>query len=290
MRPRLTLGKHVCLFVISKCIDKASSSIVPASDAISLQYTSSSLKGAMVGLPNGADRLDFRSRHKLRALALRHGLSWYKYANVNEGRMAPNGSLYLVTGCDKATAWAIASWCSEADEGEISLTFKTSQLIEGGVSYSYSYETYSPATVRVGPTTPSQKKNQSIFIRGFKIAVRESPLSKVMGQVSAISIVGTRPSKILPRPGGYIPFGDSQGHFSFNSDAGESHSGGSDSVSPPSQWSVLSHSRNESDHAFSDVSTMSSVPSLVRTQVTLFYHHHLMNISSLALSSFDSNQ
>src|SRR5262245_62341783 len=102
----------------------------------------------MVGLPNGADRLDFRNRDKLRELALRYGLSWYEYANVHEGRMAPNGSMYLVTGCDKAISWGIASWCNEADQGEISLTFTTSQLTEGSALYSYSYETYSPATVR----------------------------------------------------------------------------------------------------------------------------------------------
>ena len=32
---------------------------------------------------------------------MKHAVDWYKYANAPRNRLAANGSLYLVTGCEK---------------------------------------------------------------------------------------------------------------------------------------------------------------------------------------------
>jgi hypothetical protein len=166
-----------------------------------------------VGLSNGAGRVDLRNLDKLRNLALRCGLSWYMYANVNQGRMARNDSLYLVTGCDKANSWGIASWHNEVDHSEISFTFTTSQLADGHFSYTYSREIYSPATVRVSPEPPANNENQCIFLRGFKITIRESVLAKMMRPFILLPPAGIQLNDTLPQSrGGYIPFrGSRQG-------------------------------------------------------------------------------
>jgi hypothetical protein len=33
--------------------------------------------------------------------AMKHEVEWYKYTNATRNRLAENGSLYLVTGCEK---------------------------------------------------------------------------------------------------------------------------------------------------------------------------------------------
>jgi hypothetical protein len=202
--------------------------------------------------------------------------------------MAFNGSLYLVTGCDKATAWGIASWCSEADQGEISLTFTTSELMAGRASYSYSSETCSLATVCVGPEVPSHQKNQCIFLRGFKIAVRESALAKVVGPITVTSIVGTRPSKILPKAyGGSIPFSESRQRTSghgLSSGSSSSNSSTRESSNSPSSFYV-NHSGDHSDDSLGDDVQIEMIPppSEVSTSTTSCYH--VMNLHPLAISS-----
>jgi hypothetical protein len=174
----------------------------------SLQYRSSASKGAMVGFPNGGDRRDVLKKNNIHKLALRCGASWYKYANEERGRMAPNGSLYVVTGCDKANTWGLASWSCCSEGGEISLAFTLKQS-EAGASFSYSHESCTTATVRVGPITPSQKTNQCVFLRGFKVAVREEPLARVRGSVSLTSIIGS-PTRQIIRISGGTPYADSR--------------------------------------------------------------------------------
>jgi hypothetical protein len=207
---------------------------VSTSPALStrIQYNSTTLKGAMVALPNGAASLDLRNKGKIHNLAFRCGLSWYKYANVDQGRMAPNGSLYVVTGCDKANAFQMASWSHDANEGEISVTFTAAELAEGIVSYSFTGETYSPVDVRVGPRSPSWRQNQCIFLRGFKVAVREMPLALVKEAISLTDIIGAKRRQILPSEGGGVPYGDNRRWPSSRSRNGSGSSSGS---SPSSQ-------------------------------------------------------
>jgi hypothetical protein len=85
------------------------------------------------------------------------------------------------------------------------------QLVETTANYSYSWETYCPATVRIGPEPCSGSEslqNQCPFVRGFKLAVNER-MAVFRGRVKVSSILGEKPGSILP--GGkssYIPFND----------------------------------------------------------------------------------
>ncbi|KAJ7822057.1 hypothetical protein B0H14DRAFT_2370973 [Mycena olivaceomarginata] len=65
---------------------------------------------AVLTLPNGAHLEKLENLDNMRRYAARHAESWYKYVNETRGRGLANGSLYLVTGWEKADSWGMASY------------------------------------------------------------------------------------------------------------------------------------------------------------------------------------
>ena len=118
--------------------------------------------------------------------------------------------MYLVTGCDKAKSWGVASFSSSSERTEISFNLSASQATEGNALYVHSWETSSPASVRIGPTLDRGqifKENQCVFIRGFKVSVRTGTWAKLLGPVKLTSILDAKPSSLLPSSrGNYTPF------------------------------------------------------------------------------------
>ena len=75
-------------------------------------------------MPQGAYHEDLRNISRFRDYAMTHAESWYQYANGPCGREIGNGELHMVTGCDKTTAWGIATYShpqSKRLEGSITL-------------------------------------------------------------------------------------------------------------------------------------------------------------------------
>lgn len=68
---------------------------------VAVNYTTTKERAAMLFLPHGADRDEAKAYGEYRDYVVEYGESWYKYLNVDRRREARNGSLYLVTGCDK---------------------------------------------------------------------------------------------------------------------------------------------------------------------------------------------
>jgi hypothetical protein len=147
-------------------------------------------------LPEGGSRVDLRKRGLFYQYAAHHAISWYKFVNGPDlDRRAENGSLYLVTGCDKCPAWGVASYCHPfgGTQAEDSLKFMAVGQGEDGTSLAYTWENYSTAAVRTGrcevgaaidsessePANPSF--NQCVFIRGLRISVRPGLLRVLLG-------------------------------------------------------------------------------------------------------------
>ncbi|KZP23011.1 hypothetical protein FIBSPDRAFT_823884 [Athelia psychrophila] len=145
----------------------------PSAAGVPIGYhvVSSTSESARLTMPDGAMGEDYTSIHEIRAYSIEHALSWYEFINGELGCEAPNGSLYVVTGCDKSTAWGIATVGEESS-------------VQSGPGYSCSWSTQGGEIVRKStpwhpdggaeppedPTEPPQ--NQCLFIRGFKIRVR----------------------------------------------------------------------------------------------------------------------
>jgi hypothetical protein len=148
---------------------------------------------------------------EFRRYAINNAISWYQFVNVVLGREASNGSLYLVTGCDKSTTWGIASISCASGTGALSLKFTAAQLLNAGAMREYSWETYCPATVRIGPNLcgdNERPRNQCVFLRGFKIMLQAGLMAKIRGTVKVTSVLDAEGDRIISahEKGRSIPF------------------------------------------------------------------------------------
>jgi hypothetical protein len=164
---------------------------------------------------------------------------WYQHANVRFGRLAPNGSLYLVTGCDKTISWGVASFACSSQQRDISLKFTATKVAGVNITCGCTWETYIPANVRVGPYPDGggtqQLKNQCVFIRGFKISLRGRVMANWKGPAKLIDIDNAQGEEFLPGKGKNIPFAE-EGKHSIGNRKGRNYKGqGPSELSDPSQ-------------------------------------------------------
>ncbi|KAJ6514557.1 hypothetical protein DFH09DRAFT_258354 [Mycena vulgaris] len=68
-------------------------------------------RGAVLALPHGGHLEKLQNVAMMRQYAAKNAESWYRYVNgPARGRELVNGSLYLVTGCEKSLSWGMASF------------------------------------------------------------------------------------------------------------------------------------------------------------------------------------
>ncbi|KAJ7141083.1 hypothetical protein C8R44DRAFT_560981, partial [Mycena epipterygia] len=75
---------------------------LPATLGASVTFNIRSKECAILVLPDGASRERLLPVQKFRAHVCRHAQQWYTFT---QDRLPPNGSLFVVTGCDKAASW-----------------------------------------------------------------------------------------------------------------------------------------------------------------------------------------
>jgi len=176
-------------------------------------------------LPEGGSRWELRNLAKFQHTALQNAVRWYQYVNGPLGRQATNGSIYLITGCDKSNSWGVASFSTRSEEHGVSLIFTAAGT---AANYAYSWETVSPVAVRTGPKRGDGihgvVKNQCVFLRGFKLALRESYWAKLFGPVHLSSIMDSGDRDILGKRRG-IPYSGSSASSSSMRRLGGSSSG-----------------------------------------------------------------
>ncbi|KAJ7726670.1 hypothetical protein B0H14DRAFT_2183835, partial [Mycena olivaceomarginata] len=66
--------------------------------------------GAVLALPHGAHVEKLENVASMQCYAVKHAESWYKYARETRGRELGNSSLLLITGCEKARSWGMATF------------------------------------------------------------------------------------------------------------------------------------------------------------------------------------
>ncbi len=136
-------------------------------------------------------------------------------------REAPNGSLYLVTGCDKARSWMTAAASCPSESHAISVKFAIGPIMEGGIALQTSWSTpYIDADTRIYPDYPDpipQQDNQCVFMRGFTITVRENSLmQKVLGPVQ-LNVIGGSSTDAAPSFHSRSPYSSYQGNTTGSS-------------------------------------------------------------------------
>jgi hypothetical protein len=173
-------------------------------DAVVEVSTNSKHTGLLL-LPDGASRWDLRPQQLFRDYALKHGQSWYAFVNGELHRMIGNGDLYLVTGVTKSTSWSVAAVENQSGDGKVSLKLKATQIGNAGASYGWEWESAS-SSVNSGPRRrlgeESWRDNQTVFLRGFKVTLRSTPLRR---SPKAVSIVNSKWSDMEPKAT-FVPF------------------------------------------------------------------------------------
>ncbi|KAJ7227927.1 hypothetical protein C8J57DRAFT_199087 [Mycena rebaudengoi] len=119
--------------------------------------------------------------------------------------MVESNALYLVTGVDKCSSWSVAAVENQSEDFRVSLKLKASQLGSAGTTCAWEWETASSFADSGPRRLPGEElwdDNQTVFLRGFKVAIRPTPL-KILNK--ALSIVDSKPSEILSKSG-FIPY------------------------------------------------------------------------------------
>ncbi|KAF8125771.1 hypothetical protein EV363DRAFT_621247 [Boletus edulis] len=167
------------------------------SGPLNYEFALSSKEGALLILPEGAERCYLRNQRPFLEEAIHHAVDWYNFSEHRLGRIISHDSLYLITGFYKTRSWSIASYQQASGSGGGHAQFKAMQVGGGNISNSYSWETTHALDWRVGPSDQYYNgiPNQSVFIQGFKIAVRSSILGSKRVTVKA-DIPAVRPQHI----------------------------------------------------------------------------------------------
>ncbi|KAL0578178.1 hypothetical protein V5O48_003809 [Marasmius crinis-equi] len=129
-------------------------------------FTLTSTHGALLLLPRGSILETLEPGNEFTSRVQCHWHQWFDWAE-QQGGLGDQRALYVVTGVEKCSAWAIAAWDSAADTENLqSLSLKlTVDGYDGGCSWAYSTarcETQSSAR-------PTPSAEQTVFIRGFWI-------------------------------------------------------------------------------------------------------------------------
>ncbi|KAK0194033.1 hypothetical protein F5146DRAFT_416112 [Armillaria mellea] len=150
------------------------------------EFSTSKAEAAILMLPEGGNRYNTRHRALFEAYATENGLSWYEYVNSLQhlAQSARNGSLYLVTGCDKARSWMTAAATCPSKSRTISAKFAIGPTIEGRISLHSSWSTPRIGDgARVHPNYPDpmpEHDNQCVFMRGLTITLKENIFKQIL--------------------------------------------------------------------------------------------------------------
>jgi hypothetical protein len=154
-------------------------------DGINVQF--STTYGAVLILPDGGSRMDMKSYATLEAYIARNAKTWYDYINDVQEIDAPNGSLYVITGCDKCRSYELAAFHNPSYQRE-NLTFNF-KLCETSLTGSLTHTLVSDCSVGMRHSKAQQDQpSLPIFLRGFRIAIRPDEEPPGHGTVKATSL------------------------------------------------------------------------------------------------------
>ncbi|KAJ7822075.1 hypothetical protein B0H14DRAFT_1325739 [Mycena olivaceomarginata] len=179
--------------------------------------------GAVLTLPIGAHLEKLENLENMRRYAARHAESWYKYVNETRGRGLANGSLYLVTGWEKADSWGMASYHNVSLQNEFQLMFRPT----ADAANRHRYRWQGPHCRRKHadpPPVDGTPLNQTTFIHAFAISVCEN----IWGKLFGVEVCQPADSaNFQDKPGrGFIPYGSRGPSFGWSFFFGSSYSEG----------------------------------------------------------------
>lgn len=105
------------------------------------------------------------------------------------------------------SSWGVACFSGTSGTGDISIRFKQSSSEPSDARYKWDRNT--PVNrMREGPVQRRQGQNQSVFIRGYKVSIREG-IEKLLGPVKVSSTEHCKPGELFSRGGTSVPYENS---------------------------------------------------------------------------------
>ncbi|KAF4618015.1 hypothetical protein D9613_012845 [Agrocybe pediades] len=138
-------------------------------DPFEFKFVTTVREGALLVLPDGASREDLKSSSHLTKYIEKYALSWHYFTfhrATYSGGSLPNGSLHLVTGCDRAKSWSVAAFpvtMSKAGD-QIEMSFRKDTWT--GRSYARSNNSSSRSR-----EDGAARESSTVNIRGITIAL-----------------------------------------------------------------------------------------------------------------------
>ncbi|KAJ7195643.1 hypothetical protein GGX14DRAFT_376867, partial [Mycena pura] len=130
----------------------------------SITFSLRSKAAAILVLPDGASRENLIPVEAFRTYVRQYSRQWYAFAQDCVARTG--GSLFVVTGCDKATSWGLATSSATSAAVGFSLKFAVLGVAEGTLAPQFEWQDFGSATVRTSSSNACAE-NQCIFIRGI---------------------------------------------------------------------------------------------------------------------------
>ncbi|KAJ7476190.1 hypothetical protein FB451DRAFT_1366736 [Mycena latifolia] len=210
--------------------------------------------GAVLALPDGALREKLENLEPMRQYAAKHAESWYKYVNGARGRGLTNGSLYLVTGCEKTKSWGMASFQDVAAQHEFELSFKPSTDETSGYKYRWRRGTRAQQKHADPPTEDETPPNQTTFIHAFTISLGEGLWGRLFGNVEICQLVDSQSAG----RSGFVPYGSQRSPFfwALGFFGGSAAAGGKQLPLPPTHHSASPSAPQGSLHLCSRMDTL----------------------------------
>ncbi|KIK62754.1 hypothetical protein GYMLUDRAFT_72504 [Collybiopsis luxurians FD-317 M1] len=150
---------------------------VPEDVGAGLTFLSSASEGAFLVLPEGGKRIDHQHWIALYQYTAECAQTWFDFINGDRSQgglaMGLHEGLYLVTGCDKARAWGVASFNNARPQGiPVRLDFIPKAAEKAGGMSRYRFSRCDHATASSGA---DNVQSGCVFLRGFRIAIRQDP-------------------------------------------------------------------------------------------------------------------
>ncbi|KAJ6512738.1 hypothetical protein C8R45DRAFT_326236 [Mycena sanguinolenta] len=127
---------------------------------------------ALLCLPNGARLQKLENLEAMRRYAAKNAASWYKYAKGARGRALANGDLHLITGCEKAASWGMATFYNPILQGNFQIKFRPTQ----GEAEGFRYRWQGPCCHwkhHDAPPVPGTPLNHTTFVHTFTVSISQ---------------------------------------------------------------------------------------------------------------------
>ncbi|KAJ6472620.1 hypothetical protein C8R45DRAFT_413449, partial [Mycena sanguinolenta] len=206
-------GNYISTSSIHKIVDDPQLDQFPGGEFV---FSCRAPQGAVLALPHGGELKKLENLQTVREYATTHAESWYTYIQGPRGRAIDNGSLYLVTGCEKASSWGMAFFHSIRNEDTFQAYFRPPQQANSNPQYRWMGVGRFPAQHKHynRPLPPNDLLNQTVFVHGFSISLSQ----KISGRLFTTTVVDVDVADIVQSQLGNSP-GSNSGAQSQGSSA-----------------------------------------------------------------------